>query len=314
MASRDEARCASAPRAAVAPASLPPGRDRRVLLGILLMCAAGTLFPVMNGLVQVLSRTYPSEQIIWARNTGHLLVVLALIVPRYGLSVLRTVRPAAQLARSILLLMSTAMFFFGVKHIPLAQAGSISQMAPFFVTLLAWPLLGERIRPSRFVAVLVGFVGVLIVIRPGTDVFHWASLLIMGSAFCYALYQIFTRRVAGLDRPETSVMYSALVGTLVMCAVVPFVWKAPLSLADAVLHGCLGVLGASGHYCVARALTYAQANVIAPFQYWQIVGSVIVGWFVSGLLPDLGTWIGAGIIVAAGVYIALTASRAPRRG
>lgn len=294
-------------------AALAPGLDRRVLLGILLMCVAGTLFPVMNGLVQVLSRTYPSEQIIWARNTGHLLIVLAVIVPRYGFAVLRTVRPAAQLSRSILLLMSTAMFFFGVKHLPLAQAGSISQMAPFFVALLAWPMLGERIRPSRLAAVLIGFLGVLVVIRPGTDVFHWASLLIMGSAFCYAVYQIFTRRVAGLDRPETSVMYSALVGTLVMCAVVPFAWKTPESATDALLHACLGALGASGHYCVARALTYAQANVIAPFQYWQIIGSVIVGWFVSGLLPDLATWIGAGIIIAAGVYIAVTASRgAPR--
>ncbi len=292
-----------------------PSHDRSVLLGILLMCTAGTLFPVMNGLVQVLSRTYPSEQIIWARNTGHLLIVLAVIVPRYGLSVLRTVRPAVQISRSCLLLMSTAMFFFGVKHLPLAQAGSISQMTPFFVTLLAWPMLGERIPLSRLVAVLVGFLGVLVVIRPGTDVFHWASLLIVGNAFCYAVYQVFTRRVAGLDRPETSVMYSALVGTLVMCAVVPFVWKTPESLTDALLHCCLGALGATGHYCVARAMTYAQANVVSPFQYWQIIGSVVVGYFVSGLMPDLATWIGAGIIVCAGVYIALTASRgAPRRG
>lgn len=292
-----------------------PRPDRRVLLGILLMCAAGTLFPVMNGLVQVLSRTYPSQQVIWARNTGHLLIVLAVVVPRFGPGVLRTVRPAAQIIRSTVLLMSTAMFFFGVKHLPLAVAGSISQMAPFFVTLLAWPMLGERIRPARLVAVLIGFVGVLVVIRPGTDVFHPASLLVVGSAACYAIYQVFTRRVAGLDRPETSVMYSALVGTLVMCAVVAFAWKTPESLADAaMLCCCLGALGASGHYCVARALTYAQANIIAPFQYWQIIGSVIVGYAVSGLMPDLGTWIGAGIIVCAGVFIALTATRGPRLG
>ena len=122
---------------------MPPAAQAltyRPLVGILFMCLAHTLFPVMNGLVQVLSRTYPSEQIIWARNTGHLLIVLAVIVPRYGLSVLRTVRPAVQISRSCLLLMSTAMFFFGVKHLPLAQAGSISQMTPFFVTLLAWPI------------------------------------------------------------------------------------------------------------------------------------------------------------------------------
>jgi drug/metabolite transporter (DMT)-like permease len=277
------------------------------------MCLAGTVFPVMNGMVQVLSRSFPSEQVIWARNTGHLVIVLLVVVPRYGIGILRTVRPGAQVTRSIMLLASTAMFFFGVKHLPLAQAGSISQMAPFFVTLLAVPMLGERIRPSRLVAVLVGFAGVLVVIRPGGDVFQWHSVLIVGSAFCYAVYQIYTRSVAGQDRPETSVMYSALVGTLVMCLLVPFVWTPPETLPDIAMHCTVGVLGATGHYMVARALTCAQANIIAPFQYWQILGSVFVGWVITGLLPDLGTWIGAAIIVCAGVFIAVTAARPGRR-
>ncbi len=297
------------------PALPPPRAEPRLLLGILFMCLAGTLLPVMNGLVQVLSRDYASEQVIWARNTGHLVVVLLVVVPRFGFGVLRTVRPGAQIIRSCVLLGSTAMFFFGVKHLPLAKAGSISQMAPFFVTLLAWPMLGERIRASRLAAVLVGFLGVVVVIRPGTEVFQWSSLLVVGSAACYAIYQVYTRSVAGFDRPETSVMYSALVGTLVMCAVVPFFWKTPGSALDIALHLAVGALGASGHYCVARALTYAQANLVAPFQYWQIIGSIVVGYFVSGLMPDLGTWIGAAIIVCAGVYIALTATRpAPRIG
>jgi drug/metabolite transporter (DMT)-like permease len=287
----------------------PPGRfDTRILIGVLLMCTASTLFPVMNGLVQVLSRTYPSEQIIWARTAGHLLIVLILLLPRNGLRILHTVRPGAQFARSMLLLASTTLFFFGVKHIPLAQAACISLMAPFFVTLLAWPMLGERIQPSRLVAVVLGFIGVVVVIRPGSDVFHPATLLIMGSALAYSLYQIYTRGVAGTDRPETSVVYSGLIGALVMTAVVPFFWKTPESLVDVLLFCSLGLLGAAGHYCVARAMTYAQANVLSPFQYWQIIGSVLVGYVVSGLFPDAHTWTGAGIIVAAGVYIALTAA------
>jgi drug/metabolite transporter (DMT)-like permease len=283
-----------------------------VLLGVLLMCTASTLFPVMNGLVQVLSRSYPSEQLIWARTAGHLLIVLALLLPRYGLAVVRTRRPGAQVVRSCMLLTSTTLFFFGVKGIPLAKAACISLMAPFFVTLLAWPMLGERIRPFRLAAVLVGFVGVLVVIRPGSEVFQPASLLIVGSALCYALYQVYTRGVAGQDRPETSVLYSALVGTVVMSAVVPFAWRTPTGVVDALLMGALGLLGAAGHYCVARAMTYAQANTLSPFQYWQIIGSVAVGYVVSGLLPDAQTWMGAAIIVAAGLAIALTAARGTR--
>ncbi|HRD79038.1 MAG TPA: DMT family transporter, partial [Hyphomicrobiaceae bacterium] len=225
-------------------------------------------------------------------------------MPRLGAGVVRTTQPLSQLARSFLLLGSTFMFFNGVKHLELAQAASISFMAPFIVVLLALPMLGEPISIHRIGAVLAGFVGVLIVIRPGSAVFQWASLLIVGSACCYALYQIFTRRVAGHDRPETSAFYSALIGTLVMAGVIT--WKGfapPKSLLDAGLLASLGILGAAGHYCVARAMTYAAANVVAPFQYWQMVGSVIVGYLVSHRLPDAYTWLGASVIIGAGLYI-----------
>jgi drug/metabolite transporter (DMT)-like permease len=282
---------------------------RRLWLGIFFMCAATTAFPVMNGIVQVLSRSYPSEQIIWARTAGHLAVVLLLVIPKYGLEVLATRRPAAQISRSLLLLGSTTLFFFAVKDVPLAKAASISFMAPFFVTLLAVPMLGERIDAKRLAAVIVGFCGVLVVIRPGSEVFQPAALLIVGSAFCYAVYQVFTRKVAGIDRPETSVMYSALVGTVVMSCVVPFVWVAPHNVTDVLLHLALGLLGAGGHWCVAKALTYGQASVISPFQYWQMIGSALVGYVVSGMFPDAYTWVGSGIIVACGITLAVAESR-----
>jgi drug/metabolite transporter (DMT)-like permease len=282
---------------------------RRLWLGIFFMCVATTAFPIMNGMVQVLSRTYPSEQIIWARTTGHLLVVLLLVVPKYGFEVLATRRPAAQISRSLLLLGSTTLFFFAVKDVPLAKAASISFMTPFFVTLLAVPMLGERLDAKRLAAVIVGFCGVLVVIRPGSEVFQLASLLIVGSAFCYAVYQIYTRQVAGIDRPETSVMYSALVGTIVMSCVVPFVWITPQSLSDVALFLALGLLGAGGHWCVAKAMTYGQASVISPFQYWQMIGSVAVGYVVSGLFPDAFTWLGATIIVVCGITLAVVESR-----
>jgi drug/metabolite transporter (DMT)-like permease len=134
-------------------------------------------------------------------------------------------------------------------------------------------------------------------------------VLIVGSAFCYAVYQVFTRKVAGIDRPETSVMYSALVGTVVMSCVVPFVWTTPLNLVDVALFLSLGLLGAGGHWCVAKAMTYGQASVISPFQYWQMIGSVAVGYVVSGMFPDGFTWLGASIIVACGIALAVAESR-----
>lgn len=279
------------------------GAVPRPIVGILFMCMASSLFPVMNGLVKVLSATYSSEQIIWARTASHLLFVLLLFGPKFGVRIFRTVRPGVQLARSLVLLASTSFFFSGVKFIPLAEAASISFMAPFVVALLALPVLGERVSPGRLAAIGVGFLGVLIVIRPGSDVFRWASLLIVGSAVCYATYQILTRRVAGHDRPETSVVYSALVGTAVMSAVVPFSWIAPVSLSDALLLASLGVFGGLGHYCVAQAMTYAKASVVSPFQYWQMVGSVLVGYLLFGEMPDLYTWLGAAVIIGSGLFI-----------
>jgi drug/metabolite transporter (DMT)-like permease len=276
----------------------------RVLVGILFICAAGSLFPVMNGLVQVLSPRYSTEQLVWARTSSHFLFIVVLFGSTFGVDILRTTQLKWQIGRSLVLLMSTAMFFTGVKYLPLAKAASISFTAPFIVALLAWPMLGERVSPARLVAVVIGFLGVLVVIRPGSEVFHWASLLILGSAACYALYQIVTRRLVGHDPPETSAIYAAIVGTVVMSLVVPFFWTTPLGWVDAGLMFSLGIIGGLGHYFVARAMVYGPANIIAPFAYWQMIGSVIVGYIITGLWPDLSTWIGAGIIIGAGLYIA----------
>jgi drug/metabolite transporter (DMT)-like permease len=295
-----------------------PVAPNRTLIGILFMLAAASLFPVMNGLVQVLSARYTTEQIVWARAASHFVFISALFVPPLGVAVLRSATPKWQVIRSMVHLMSMLFFFTGVKYLPLAKAASISFTAPFFVALLAWPMLGERITASRLMAVLVAFVGVLIVIRPGTDVFQWASLYMLGSAVCYGLYQILTRRVAGHDSAETSAVYSALVGTVVMSIVAPFVWTPIASWVDGALLFSLGIIGGTAHYFVARAMVNAQASIIAPFGYWQLIGSVVVGYIISGYLPDLFTWVGAGIIVCAGLYIAWNETRprplaSPRR-
>ncbi|MPZ32933.1 MAG: EamA family transporter [Rhodospirillales bacterium] len=277
---------------------------QRILAGILFMCGAGVLFPVMNGFAKFLGESgYDSLQVSWARAFGHILFMLAAFVPRFGLGMLRTRRPGIQILRSALLMTSNLYFFFAIVSILIAKAASISLTAPLVVALLAWPMLGERTTVGRLVALGVGFLGVLIVIRPGTEVFQWASLFVVASATCYALYQILTRRIAGTDSPETSAIYSSAIGAFGLITVLPFVWQTPHSLRDILYFCSLGVLGALGHYCVARAMHYAPANIVSPFQYMQLLGSVAVGYLFFGNFPDVVGWIGAAIIVGAGLYI-----------
>jgi len=261
-----------------------------------------------------MSQSYSSEQVVWARTFSHLIFVLALFVPQTGWRIVLTKRPGVQFFRSCMLITSTFLFFTAIKFVPIAQAASISFTAPLIVVILAGPMLGEKVTLSRVLAVIVGFIGVLVVIRPGAAVFQWASLLIVGSASCFAVYQVLTRRVAGFDAPETSVVYSALVGSVLMSAIVPFSWTTPDSWIDVLLLGSLGVLGGLGHYCVARAMTYAPANFLSPFQYWQMVGSVAVGYLMFAEVPDAFTWLGAALIIAAGIYVGISGQPAKTAG
>jgi drug/metabolite transporter (DMT)-like permease len=283
---------------------------QRILAGILFMCGAGLLFPVMSGFAKFLGETgYNSLQVSWARAFGHIVFMLAVFVPRFGWRMLRTRRPLVQLLRSAMLFGSNATNFFAITFIPLAKTASISLMAPLLVVPLARLILGERTTRGRMVALGVGFAGVLIVIRPGTELFHWASLFAVASAFGYAIYQVLTRRIAGIDPPETSTIYSSVVGAFGMFLVLPFVWRTPEGVRDILYFCSLGVIGALGHYLVARALTNAPANIIAPFQYMQLIGSVAVGYFFFGDFPDLLTWVGAAIIVGSGLYIGWSQTR-----
>jgi drug/metabolite transporter (DMT)-like permease len=295
---------ARAPHPGAVPSSLASSHPRQqVLLGILFMCLAGLIFPFMTGTAKILGADYSSLQVSWARAFGHVLIMLAIFLPRRGMGLFRTRRPLLQLVRSTAMFTSNLCFFFAVTFIPLAKAAAVSLAAPLIVALLAWPLLRERTTPARVLASAFGFLGVLVVIRPGGALFHWASLFVLASAGCYALYQILTRKLAGVDQPETSNLYSSVIGALGMLLVVPFVWRTPATLADALMFVSLGVLGCAGHFLVVLAMGRAPANIVSPFQYFQLLGSVGIGWLFFADLPDAMTWLGAAIIVAAGLFI-----------
>lgn len=283
----------------------------RILLGILFMCLAGVLFTVMGGFGKILGQDYSSLQVSWARTIVHLLLMLAMFMPARGIALLRTRRLPTQLARSTLLFLSNLCFFYAITYIPLAKASSISLASPLIVALLAWPMLGERTTPARVIALAIGFLGVLVVIRPGTELYHPASLFILASASCYALYQLLTRRIAGTEAPETLATYSAVVGSVGMLVVLPFVWTTPTAPADIAMFLGIGILGGLGHYFVARSLIAAPANIVTPFQYAQLLGAVVVGYLFFGDLPDALTWLGAAIIIGAGLAIGWSQARRP---
>ena len=277
---------------------------RNILIGIGCICLAGLHFSVMGGIAKLLGQSYSSVQVSWARATVHLVFLAAVFLPRYGMPVLRTRKPGLQLARAGMLTTSNLCFFFAITFIPLAKASAVSLAAPLIVALLAWPMLRERTTPLRVASVFVGFLGVLVVIRPGGEVFHPASLLVLVSAAAYGVYQILTRMVAPYDPPATSALWSPLTGAVLLMLAQPWVWENPRTITDCALFLACGTLGAVGHYLVAQALHFAPANIASPFQYLQLLAAVGVGYVMFGNWPDALTWVGAGIIVSAGLVLA----------
>lgn len=285
-------------------------RETRVLRGIAYVVLATFLFVCMNTGIKLLRPHLPTVELIWARSLGHLLFVVGLFGPGHGgWRLFVTLKPGIQLARSLLLVASTSFFFTALGLVPLAEATAVSFTSPLLVALLAGPVLGERVRLGHWLAIGAGFVGALIVIRPGAAGSNPWLVLVLGSAVCYAAYQVLTRRVGAYDPPETSVTYSALVGTLLLSVVVPFYWATPASLAHWLILLASGPLGGLGHYFVARALQWGPASVISPFHYVQLVGAAAMGYLAFGDAPSVWTWAGAAVIIASGLAIAWRETR-----
>lgn len=282
--------------------------DRRgevdAALGIGLMLLAVLLFTVMDSIGKGLMARYPVQQAVWARYFFQFMLML-LLIPRIGVAgMLRTRRPGLHVARGLLLALATVCLFSAISVVPLADAYTITFTAPLMVTLLSIPLLGERVGLRRWTAVLVGFAGVLVVIRPGFASVDWALLLPLVTAACFAVYQILTRIASrdGGEGPIGMVFHLAWVGAAVMTMIVPFHWQ-PVAAADWPWMVAMGALGALGHVMLVRALTITPASLLAPFIYVQIVWALAIGWIWFGDLPDVWMLTGCAIIVASGLYV-----------
>lgn len=285
----------------------PPAATGRIegatIVGIGLMLAAIGLFTCLNGSVKWLTQSHDPLMVAWARSVGALAFMLAAFLPRYGIRLVRPNRPKAQIGRGVLLLGSTILYFFGLSRLDMASGAAIQLTGPLMVTALSAPLLGERVGWRRAVAVGVGFIGALIVIQPGVDM-RWPALFFVASAVCSTFYQISTRYLAGHDTPATAATVAAVVGAALLTPVAPFVWTTPEDTLTVVLFVALGVFAGLGHFLLTSAYRYAGASTLAPFSYAHLIGAAAVGYIVFGDFPDQWTWVGAGIIVAAGLYVA----------
>ena len=289
---------------AAAPTEVVGGTEREAAVarrnGILLMLATSALFVAADATAKGLTRAYPVIEVAWGRFLFHLLRIAPVLAARGG-TVVRSGRLRLQLARSALQVGSTMLYFAAISVLPLATAVSIAFAQPLLVTIFSIPLLGEKVGKRRWAAVVVGFIGVVVIIRPAGFV-QWAALLPLGTAACSAFYAIATRLVARVDRVETSLLYTAAGVFVIASAAVPAVWQAP-DLSGWLLMALTGALSGTGHYCIIHAFQRAPASLLAPFTFTQLLWATLIGYGLFGDVPDGWTLAGALIIVASGLYV-----------
>jgi drug/metabolite transporter (DMT)-like permease len=278
-------------------------RGHNIGRAIFYMALAMALLPCLNASAKYLGRSYSTIEIVWARYAGHFAYMVVAFFPRRGLALFATAQPWIQILRSSLLLSATGIYFTALHYTELPTAAIISFVSPFIMIALAALTLGETVGPRRWAAVGVGFLGALFILRPGFGAVPPASFLVLISAGCNALYQVLTRSLAARDSAETSNTYIAVVGFVLTTLLVPFFWQTPRTALDILLFIGLGLFGGFGHYFIVKALEWGPASVVAPLNYGQLIGTVIIGYIVFAEFPDLWTWIGAAVIIGSGLYI-----------
>lgn len=273
------------------------------LRGIALLCAAVAIFSGLDASAKFAAGSVPIWEIVWARYVISLILAVVFLRPWRHLGDYLTKRPIAQIVRAAFLLLSTGFNFIAVSHLQLADTVSINFAAPLMVSALAGPLLGEWPGPRRWAAVIVGFVGVLIVVQPTPGAFQPAALYSVGAAICYAGYQLSTRQLTATESPAGLLVYGSLIAVIATSPPIPVIGVMPPTWAVWLALAITGIAGAIGHWFVIIANRDAPAPVLAPFVYTQVIWMVALGYLIFGDVPRSSTLIGAAIVVASGLYV-----------
>ena len=282
---------------------MPANSARQRRIGIGLVTLTTLCFALLDTAAKWLVLGLPVLQVVWLRFVTHSLFSLAVFSPSMGLDLVRWRHPRLQLLRGFMLATMTAMNFWALQYLQLAQTSAMQFSVPILIALLSAWWLGEHLDLRRWLAIAVGFAGVLIIIRPGSQAFHPAILLSLGNAILYALFNLLTRHLASSEHPATMQLASALVSSAVLTPFALWTWQTPHSGWQWLMLALAGLSGGAGHYFAAQAHRFASAAVLGPFLYQQILYMTLGGWLVFGQVPDQAVVLGAGVVVASGLYL-----------
>lgn len=275
------------------------------LKAIALMCTAVTLFSCLDATAKylVMYSQLPTPQVVWLRFMGQALLMLVILGPNAVPDLLRTQKLPLQILRSCLMAATTTFNFIAVQYLRLDQTVAIAFLAPLVVAALAGPILGEWVGWRRMVAIMFGFLGVLIVVHPGVSSVHWAFGIAFLSMLCYAFFMLVTRKLSPYDPPLVTLFYALLVGAIGGAPFAAAHWVWPEHTLDWLRLLSLGAFGGLGHYLLILAYRLAPASSVSPFLYFQIISMVALGYLVFGNVPDHWSLLGSCVIIAAGIYL-----------
>lgn len=284
------------------PTGRTPDVSENAVRGIVLLLVAEMLFATMDTIAKHLGQEIPVPMVAWGRYAFHLGFMLMLFPGRRLLPLLRVRQVKLTLLRGVLLLTATLSFFTAIRYIPLADAVAIGFVAPLFVVALSIPILGERVGPRRWAAVLIGLVGVMIIVRPGLADVHWAYGLMIFMAFIFAAFVIVTRMLTRTEETMSILFYAALMGTVGTTLMLPFFWQTP-TWEQVGWMAAMGAIGGVSQLLMINAYKVATASALAPFQYLQIIFAAFWGYVIFSDFPDMWVVVGGGIVVASGLYV-----------
>ena len=263
---------------------------------------AWVMLPVMDGFAKYLSADLPILQITWARYFFTVVFTLPVMFFFYNKQLVWTDKPKLQFVRGIILLSANICFFYAISVISLAKALTLAFIAPLIVTAFSPIILGEKVGIRRWTAVIIGFIGSLVVIRPGFVELNLASFAALGTGVMYGFYLIITRKLSISDNPLLTLLLTGLVGLVIISSVIPFIWVKPTLNQWSMMAG-IGVFACIGHLFLILSLKYADASKLAPFSYFEIITNIIIGYYFFNNFPDNWTFLGLFIIILSGIYI-----------
>ncbi len=269
---------------------------------IILNLSAWVMLPIMDGFAKYLSSTLPVLQITWSRYFFTVVIVLPIMFFFFKKNLKWTEKPKLQLIRGLLLFCANILFFYSISVISLAKALTLAFIAPLIVTILSPILLNEKVGFRRWAAVIIGFIGSLIVLRPGFVEINLASVAALGTGFLYGIYLIVTRKLHNSDHPLLTLLLTGVVGAIIGSMIVPAVWVQP-TITEWYMMFAIGFFASIGHLLLILSLRYADASKLAPFGYFEIITNIIIGYYYFNHFPDNWTFIGLFVIISSGVYI-----------